>query len=214
MSTSYKSSQCETGSHRRISVSKMEKTEHIESSDEVASLEKVDAAANIENIVVNVDNIPVSWFVWLVAATASTAGMLFGYDTGIISAVLVYLGDDLNGRPVTSKEKELITALCSGGAFFGAIFAGNTADRVSLCHVILVQPKSHGHIQFGRKMSIYLGCVLFIVGAVLQGAAYTIAQMSVGRLVVGFGVGSAAMVIPLYVAEVGLLLLQLTRLDR
>lgn len=51
-------------------------------------------------------------------------------------------------------------------------------------------------------MSIYLGCALFIIGAVLQGAAYTIAQMSVGRLVVGFGVGSAAMVVPLYVAEV------------
>jgi SP family myo-inositol transporter-like MFS transporter 13 len=51
-------------------------------------------------------------------------------------------------------------------------------------------------------MSIYLGCVLFVVGAVLQGAAYTVAQMSVGRLVVGFGVGSAAMVVPLYVAEV------------
>ena len=54
-------------------------------------------------------------------------------------------------------------------------------------------------------MSIYLGCILFIVGAVLQAAAYTVAQMSVGRLVVGFGVGSAAMVVPLYVAEVRLL---------
>jgi ABC-type methionine transport system permease subunit len=37
---------------------------------------------------------------------------------------------------------------------------------------------------------------------VLQAAAYTVAQMSVGRMVVGFGVGSAAMVVPLYVAEV------------
>lgn len=51
-------------------------------------------------------------------------------------------------------------------------------------------------------MSIYLGCALFVIGAILQAAAYTIAQMSVGRLVVGFGVGSAAMVVPLYVAEV------------
>ena len=57
--------------------------------------------------------------------------MLFGYDTGIISGVLVVLKDDLNNRPVTSSEKEMITSLCSGGAFIGAIFAGNTADRVS-----------------------------------------------------------------------------------
>lgn len=130
MSALDKMPELETGSQRRISGSKMEKAEHI---DDVASFEKVDAAANIENIATSIDNIPVSWFVWLVAATASTAGMLFGYDTGIISAVLVYLGDDLNNRPVTSNEKELITSLCSGGAFFGAIFAGNTADRVWLC---------------------------------------------------------------------------------
>ncbi|KIX04788.1 uncharacterized protein Z518_05659 [Rhinocladiella mackenziei CBS 650.93] len=132
----------------------------------------------------SIDDIASSWFVWLVAATASIAGSLFGYDTGIISAVLVYLHDDLNGRQTTSSEKELITSLCSGGAFIGAIIAGLTADK------------------YGRKVAIYVGCVLFVIGAVLQAAAYTIAQMSVGRLVVGLGVGSAAMVVPMYVAEI------------
>ena len=44
--------------------------------------------------------------------------------------------------------------------------------------------------------------MLFTVGAILQATAYSIAQMSVGRLVVGFGVGSAAMVVPLYIAEI------------
>lgn len=57
-------------------------------------------------------------------------------------------------------------------------------------------------MQFGRKAAIYFGCALFISGSVLQAAAYTVAQMSVGRLVVGFGVGSAAMVVPLYIAEI------------
>ncbi|RAH71870.1 general substrate transporter [Aspergillus aculeatinus CBS 121060] len=132
----------------------------------------------------SVADIPITWFVWLVAFTASIAGMLFGYDTGIISGVLVVLHDDLNGRPTSSSEQEMITSLCSGGAFIGAIFAGNTADR------------------WGRKMAIYLGCVLFVVGSVLQAAAYTIAQMAVGRVVVGLGVGSAAMVVPLYIAEI------------
>ncbi|KIX97306.1 uncharacterized protein Z520_06758 [Fonsecaea multimorphosa CBS 102226] len=132
----------------------------------------------------SIDDISPSWFVWLVALTASIAGSLFGYDTGIISAVLVYLNNDLDHRPVSSNEKELITSLCSGGAFVGAIIAGLTADK------------------FGRKMAIYVGCALFTIGAILQAAAYSIAQMSVGRLVVGFGVGSAAMVVPLYIAEI------------
>jgi SP family myo-inositol transporter-like MFS transporter 13 len=106
-----------------------------------------------------------------------------GYDTGIISAVLVYLNEDL-GKALNASEKELITSITSGGAFIGAVAAGLTADR------------------FGRKIAIYIGCFLFIVGAVLQAAAYSLAQMTVGRLVVGFGVGSAAMIVPLYIAEV------------
>ena len=139
-----------------------------------------DSNGNIQNI----DDLPTSWFVWMVAATASIAGSLFGYDTGIISAVLVYLGTSLNHREVSANEKELITSLCSGGAFIGAIIAGLTAD------------------QYGRKMAIYVGCLLFTIGAILQAASYSIAQMAIGRLVVGFGVGSAAMVVPLYIAEI------------
>ncbi|KAE8311548.1 general substrate transporter [Aspergillus transmontanensis] len=144
----------------------------------------IEVAAGNLTTETGIDDLPVSMFVWLVAFTASIAGMLFGYDTGIISAVLVYIHDGLDHRMLTSNEKELITSLCSGGAFFGSILAGLTADKL------------------GRKAAIYFGCALFTIGAVLQGTAYTIAQMAVGRVVVGFGVGSAAMVVPLYIAEV------------
>ncbi len=120
---------------------------------------------------------------WLVTATADLGGLLFGYDTGIIAAVLVCIGSDL-GHSLSSNEKELITSITSGGAFFGAIFAGLTAD------------------QYGRKSAIYIGCILFVFGAILQAAAFSIAQMTVGRLIVGFGVGSAAAIVPLYIAEV------------
>ncbi|WYZ38212.1 hypothetical protein EsH8_III_000126 [Colletotrichum jinshuiense] len=121
-------------------------------------------------------------FSWIVSITAAIGGMLFGYDTGIISAVLVYIHQDL-GHTLSSSERELITSITSGGAFIGAIFAGATADR------------------FGRKIAIYVGCFLFAAGAILQAAAFSLALMTVGRLVVGFGVGSAAMIIPMYIAE-------------
>jgi len=93
--------------------------------------------------------------------------------------VLVTIGDSL-GKTLTSSEQELVTSLTSGGALCGAIVAGLTADR------------------FGRKMPILAACVVFVVGTVLQTAAYSLAQFAVGRFVVGLGVGSAAMICPLY----------------
>lgn len=91
--------------------------------------------------------------------------------------MLVVLNDDL-GHELNSNEKELITSLTSGGAFLGALAAGCSADK------------------YGRKAAIFLGCIVFFVGAILQASAFTLAQMSVGRFVIGIGVGSAAMIIP------------------
>lgn len=121
----------EAGDTRRFSdVDKKDSPQHVELANDADSTHLEKVAANIEDIATSVDNIPVSMFVWLVALTASTAGMLFGYDTGIISAAELYLGTDLDNRLTTSNEKEMITSLCSAGAFVGAIFAGNTADKV------------------------------------------------------------------------------------
>ncbi|KAH7353860.1 myo-inositol transporter [Plectosphaerella cucumerina] len=120
--------------------------------------------------------------VWLITFTVAMGGFLFGYDTGVISAVLVSIGSDL-GHEISSSEAELITSITSGGALIGALMAGIPADR------------------YGRKLGIYIGCVLFFIGSVLQAASFTVAQMTVGRFVVGLGVGSASMIIPLYIGE-------------
>ncbi|KAF2793771.1 putative transporter [Melanomma pulvis-pyrius CBS 109.77] len=119
---------------------------------------------------------------WLIAITVSLGGLLFGYDTGYISSVLVTIGTSL-GHVLSSSEQELVTSLTSGGALVGAVGAGLTADR------------------FGRRMPIWSACVVFVIGTILQTAAYSVAQFAVGRFVVGLGVGSAAMVVPLYISE-------------
>jgi SP family myo-inositol transporter-like MFS transporter 13 len=56
--------------------------------------------------------------------------------------------------------------------------------------------------KYGRKMMIAFGCVLFTIGAIIQALSWTVAQMSVGRFVIGIGVGGASMVVPVYIAEV------------
>lgn len=121
--------------------------------------------------------IPV-WLVILLEVHSTNTDILFlpGYDTGVISAVLVNLKADL-GHVLSSNEQELITSLTSGGALIGAIIAGITADK------------------HGRKFGIYIGCFLFFIGSVIQAASFSLAQMAVGRFVVGLGVGSAAMII-------------------
>lgn len=120
---------------------------------------------------------------WLISLTISQAGFLFGYDTGYISSVLVTLGSAL-GHELSSSESELVTSLTSGGALVGAVFAGLTADR------------------WGRKMPIWVACAIFVIGTLLQTAAYSVPQFAVGRFTVGLGVGSASMIAPLFIGEI------------
>ena len=136
----------------------------------------------------SIDDMGAGWYVWLCAITASIAGSLFGYDTGIISAVLVYLGTSLNGRETTSSEKEAITSLCSTGAFIGAIISGLTADKVYerllLRTSYICKLDTNLTYSTVAKKVIYVGCTLFTVGAILQGTAYSFTQMVAGCLIV------------------------------
>ncbi|KAI6247546.1 Myo-inositol transporter 1 [Erysiphe necator] len=131
----------------------------------------------------SVETTKIDKFIWLVCLSASLGGFLFGYDTGVISAVLIFLSTDL-GHQLSNGEKELVTSITSGGALTGTVAAGLMADK------------------YGRKRVIYIGCSFFVLGAILQAAAFGVIQMTIGRLVVGFGIGCVAMVIPLYIAEI------------
>lgn len=145
---------------------------------EVLQVEGIEKAHNIEDDspANSIEQGKASLTVWLITFTVAMGGFLFGYDTGVISAVLVNLKADL-GHNLSPKEQELITSITSGGALIGAVIAGLPADR------------------YGRKLALYIGCVLFLLGSVIQASAFSLAQMTVGRLVVGMGVGSAAMII-------------------
>lgn len=99
-----------------------------------------------------------------------------GYDTGVISGVLVVIGSDLDNKPITDSNKELITAMCAAGALVGSIIAGVTGDK------------------YGRRPAIWFASILFTLGAIIQASSFTMAQMVVGRFLIGLGVGSASMV--------------------
>lgn len=112
----------------------------------------------------------------------SFCGFMFGYDTGYISGALVVVGDDL-GKPLTAGNKEFITSATSLGAFIASLMGGSLADM------------------FGRKWVITGANVLFIVGGVVQTCAHDLWTMIVGRFIMGFGVGFASLVAPIYISE-------------
>ncbi|KAB2573771.1 Myo-inositol transporter 1 [Lasiodiplodia theobromae] len=163
----------DSGDKNSISAKKQEDVLHVE---DISDVDKAVVDDSIEET-------ECGKMAWFISMAVSTGGFLFGYDTGVISSVLVVINDDL-GHTLSSSQQELITSLTSGGALIGAIAAGTTADK------------------YGRKFGIYLGCLLFIAGSIIQAASYSLAQMSAGRFIVGLGVGSAAMIIPLYIGEI------------
>lgn len=121
-------------------------------------------------------------FIWAFTFAAGISGLLFGYDTGVISSTLVSIGNDL-GHPLTTVDKSLITSCTSLGALIASPVAGLLADRI------------------GRKPIILIADVLFIAGALCQAAITSASGMVVGRSIVGFAVGGASLVVPLYISE-------------
>lgn len=103
-------------------------------------------------------------------------------DTGVISATLVSIGSSL-GHDLTVLDKSLITSATALFALLVSPVSGLLADK------------------FGRKRVVLLADVAFIIGAVIQAVASTVAVMILGRAVVGLAVGAGSFVAPLYIAE-------------
>ena len=59
------------------------------------------------------------WLLSIISIVAAIGGLLFGYDTGVISGAILYIKKELT---LTRGQEELIIAIVSLGAIFGALF--------------------------------------------------------------------------------------------
>jgi len=123
---------------------------------------------------------PLNKWLWMVAGVIGVAGILFGYDQGVIAGALKGIQNDLH---VSDTVLSVITSWVTLGALVGALVAGTMADR------------------FGRKTALLFAGALFAVGAVVEGVAPGTVVLVIGRLTVGFAVGVASVAAPLYAAE-------------
>jgi sugar porter (SP) family MFS transporter len=108
-------------------------------------------------------------------------GLLFGYDTGVISGAILFIKEDFDLSPF--MQGAVVAGLLLG-AMVGAGLAGPLSDRV------------------GRRRLILAAAVTFTVGALAAAAAPTAGALVAARFVIGLAVGSAALVVPLYLSEI------------
>ncbi|KAL0573564.1 myo-inositol transporter itr1 [Marasmius crinis-equi] len=99
-----------------------------------------------------------TWFVWMLVLCSSISGLLFGYDTGVISGALVTIGKDLRGvvADLTDGQKEFITSATTLGALLGGLAGGVLSDWT------------------GRKPVLGIADVVFIGGAIAQAVCHDV----------------------------------------
>ncbi len=120
-------------------------------------------------------------YVVLLAAVAALGGLLFGYDTAVISGAIGLLTDHFHLDPL---EEGWAAACALVGCAFGAAMAGVLSDRL------------------GRKRMLVIAAVLFFLSAVGTALPARFYQYIVFRFLGGLAIGAASMTSPMYIAEI------------
>jgi sugar porter (SP) family MFS transporter len=116
----------------------------------------------------------------MVAVVSAVSGLLYGYDTGIISGALLQIGEEFD----TGHAMEQSIA---AGILLGAVIGALTCSLLSE--------------RWGRHRTILLICAVFIVGSLACSIAPDAVLLAAARVLLGFAVGGATQTVPMYVAE-------------
>lgn len=115
-----------------------------------------------------------------VAIIAALGGLLFGYDTGVISGALLYIQRSFE---LTPGQESTVTAMLLVGAAIGAFLGGRVADSL------------------GRRGAILLGAVGFIIGSIWCAFATSAFSLGAARTLLGVCIGGVSIVVPMYISE-------------
>ncbi|PYH65264.1 sugar porter family MFS transporter [Aspergillus vadensis CBS 113365] len=123
-----------------------------------------------------------------VASFSTLGGLLFGYDQGVVSGVITMqsFGARFPRVYMDSSFKGWFVSTLLISAWFGSLINGPIVDRL------------------GRKISINLAVVVFVIGSAIQCGAVNIPMLFAGRAIAGVAVGQLTMVVPLYISEVSI----------
>jgi MFS transporter, SP family, arabinose:H+ symporter len=116
----------------------------------------------------------------VVCTVAALGGLLFGFDTAVISGAIGLLKAQFALGPIMEGW---VVSSALVGCITGAMLAGTLSDR------------------FGRKRLLIMSAGLFLVSAIGSTLPQTVGLLIAARLVGGLGVGFASMLAPLYISE-------------
>ncbi len=120
-------------------------------------------------------------YVLLVAAVAALGGLLFGYDTGVISGAILFITKEFS---LGTRLQEFTISVVLLGCIVGAAAAGWTADSI------------------GRRWTLFAAGVIFFGGSIVSALTPNENILLCGRFVIGIGIGFSSVVAPLYISEV------------
>ncbi len=127
----------------------------------------------------------------MVAAASAFGGVLFGYDTGTISGLLVMdnfketFGQRMANGVVdlTTNDTSLVVSILSAGTFTGALAGAPISDIL------------------GRRWGMQVALLVFTVGVIMQTATTDLGVFIGGRVIAGLGVGILSTIVPMYQSE-------------
>lgn len=119
-------------------------------------------------------------FIWSI--TAALAGFLFGFDTIVISGA----EQDIQELWNTSGffHSFFIMSMALWGTVIGSVFGGFPTDKI------------------GRKQTLFLIGILYLVSAIGSGLAWDAYSFSFFRFLGGMGVGASTVAAPIYISEI------------
>ena len=119
-------------------------------------------------------------FVYVAVGIAALGGLLFGYDTGVISGAILFIKKQFS---LSATMEEIVVSAVLVGAVFGAAAGGLLTSR------------------FGRRKLIILAGMIFTCSAIGTALAPTIPWLIAGMVVSGLAIGIASFISPMYIAE-------------
>ncbi len=116
-----------------------------------------------------------------IALSAALGGLLFGYDTAVISGAIGNLVSYFNLTPIE-------TGWAISSALVGCLIGAFFSDVIST--------------KLGRKKAMLLSALFFLICSFGTALPETFTEFIIYRIIGGIGVGLASMIVPMYIAEI------------